>query len=73
MQVKKISEMPMINTIPKRTKFSLEELQGEYNYWRATKILQKMMDNNLITQAEFNKIDHLNRQSFSPLYVSLMP
>ncbi|WMJ86776.1 SHOCT domain-containing protein [Anaerocolumna sp. MB42-C2] len=73
MQIKKISDMPMINIIPNREPLSPEELQREYDYIKSVKIIQKMLDKNLITQEEFNKIDHLNRKSFSPLYSRLMP
>lgn len=49
-----------------------EELQGELDYWRSRKILQKMLDGGLITPDEFHKIDALNRRSFSPRLAQLM-
>jgi len=51
---------------------SPEELQGELDYWRSRKILQKMLDKGLITSDEFHKIDVLNRRSFSPKLARLM-
>ncbi len=49
-----------------------EELQGELDYWRSRKILQRMLDGGLITPDEFHKIDDLNRKSFSPKLARLM-
>ncbi len=51
---------------------SPEELQGELDYWRSKKILQKMLYKGLITSDEFHKIDVLNRRSFSPKLAQLM-
>jgi len=49
-----------------------EELQGELDYWRSRKILQKMLDRGLITPDEFHKIDELNCKTFSPKLARLM-
>jgi hypothetical protein len=73
MQITKISDLPMKNTGTERKHFSPEELQREYDYIKSVKIIQKMLDKHLITQEQFNKIDRLNRKSFSPLYSRLMP
>lgn len=58
----------------KRAKLAMppEELQGELDYWRSRKILQRMLDQGLITPDEFHKIDGLNRRSFSPRLAQLM-
>ncbi len=40
-----------------------EEMQGELDYWRSRKILQKMLDVGLVTPDEFHKIDGLDRKS----------
>lgn len=58
----------------KRAKLSMlpEELQGELDYWRSKKILQRMLDGGLITPDEFHKIDELNRKFFSPKLAQLM-
>jgi predicted HTH transcriptional regulator len=52
---------------------SLEQLQREFDYIRAEKLLNKMLEKGLISEAEFNKITALNRQTFSPLLAELMP
>jgi transcriptional regulator CtsR len=72
MQIIKIIEKPTTKPILERKPLITEELQREYDYIQSVKILHKMLDEGLITQEEFHKIDHLNRQSFSPLYTSLM-
>jgi len=58
----------------KRAKLTMppEELQWELDYWRSRKILQKMLDQGLVTPDEFHKIDVLNRRSFSPKLAQLM-
>jgi predicted HTH transcriptional regulator len=52
---------------------SLEQLQHEFDYIQAEKLLNKMLEKGLISEAEFNKITALNRRTFSPLLAELMP
>ena len=52
---------------------SLEQLQREFNYIQAEKLLNKMLEKGLISEVEFNKITALNRQTFSPFLAELMP
>jgi hypothetical protein len=73
MQVKQITELPTSSFAAKRKPVTEERLQCEYDYYRSLKLLQKMLSAGLITQEEFVKIDHRNRQSFSPFVVELMP
>ena len=54
-------------------KMSQEQLKREFDYIQAEKLLRKMLQKGLITEAEFNKIDALNRQSFSPFLAEIMP
>ncbi|WP_413778171.1 SHOCT domain-containing protein [Caproicibacterium sp. XB1] len=54
-------------------KMSQEQLQREFDYIQAEKLLRKMLQKGLITEAEFNKIEALNRQSFSPFLAEIMP
>ncbi|CDG36226.1 hypothetical protein CTHBC1_1586 [Acetivibrio thermocellus BC1] len=54
------------------TKISQEEIQREVDYWRAYKILQKILKAGLISEEEFDKIDKLNLKTFSPMYAQLM-
>ena len=73
MQVKQITELPTSPFAAKRKPATEERLQCEYDYYRSLKLLQKMLSAGLITQEEFEKIDHRNRQSFSPFGVELLP
>jgi uncharacterized protein HemY len=54
------------------TKITQEEIQREVDYWRAYKILQKILKAGLISEKEFDKIDKLNLKTFSPMYAQLM-
>ncbi|MGI6227938.1 MAG: SHOCT domain-containing protein [Peptococcales bacterium] len=55
------------------TRTSDDQLQGEFNYSQADKILKKMLNKGLIDEVEFNKITELNRETFSPILVKIMP
>ena len=50
-----------------------EQLQREYDYARAQKLLKSLLDEGLISEAEFNRITLLNRQTFSPALSEIMP
>ena len=53
--------------------FTTEELEQEYDYYMAQKLLEKMLGTGLISVAEFNKITAKNRQTFSPFLSEIMP
>ena len=71
-KVIKITDEIIENKIKRRT-VSQGQLQREFDYIQAEKILKKMLEKDLITEAEFNKITKLNRQTFSPLLAEIMP
>lgn len=71
-KVIKITDEIIENKI-KRRSVSQGQLQREFDYIQAEKILKKMLEKDLITEAEFNKITKLNRQTFSPLLAEIMP
>ena len=50
-----------------------DDLDKEYAYALATKMIKGMLVTGLITQYEYAKIDAKNRQSFSPYLSALMP
>ena len=52
---------------------SQEQLQCEFDYIQAEKLLRKMLEKGLITEVEFNKIDALNRQTPPPFLAEIMP
>lgn len=72
MQVTKITEEGQIPSRNSRT-LTMEELQQEYDYYMAQKLLKKLREADLISEGEFNKITAKNRQSFSPYLAELMP
>jgi hypothetical protein len=51
---------------------SHSEFQGELDYFRALKMIQKMREKGLITEDEFHRIDVLNRKSFTPVFAQLI-
>ena len=66
-----VNEFGSLN--PKKKYLSAEVLQREFDYYRAEKLLRKMLEKGLITEVEFYKIDALNRQTFSPFLKEIMP
>ena len=53
--------------------FTTEELEQEYDYYMAQKLMEKMLGTGIISVAEFNKITVKNRQTFSPFLSEIMP
>ncbi len=75
MRIKKVMKISdeIIDKSIELKKMSQEQLQREFDYIQAEKLLRKMLQKGLITEAEFNKIDVLNRQTFSPFLAEIMP
>jgi hypothetical protein len=72
MQVTKITDEQQMPISIKKV-YTQEELQREYNYILAQKILKSILEKGLISLDEFNKITELNRQTFSPYLAEIMP
>ena len=53
--------------------FTTEELQREYSYYMAQKLLKSLLAAGLISEGEFNKITAKNRLTFSPYLADIMP
>jgi hypothetical protein len=49
-----------------------EQLQCEFDYIQAEKLLKRMLGKGLITMDECGKITTLNRQTFSPMLAGIM-
>lgn len=49
------------------------QLQRDYDYFKALEVVKSMLDSGLISLLEYNKLTLLNRQTFSPMYVEIMP
>ena len=65
-----IEELPIL-TSP--TPPTTEQLQRDAGYHKAQQLLQSMLDSGLISLSEYNKITLLNRKTFSPYLVEIMP
>lgn len=65
--------MPNENTNAQSEYFTEERIKGDLDYLRAQNIAQKMLDDGLISVAEFNKLTAINRETFSPLFSEIMP
>ncbi|KEI07153.1 hypothetical protein Z957_09490 [Clostridium sp. K25] len=72
MQITKITEEHQLPIVAKKV-YTQEELQREYNYILAQKILKSILEKGLISLDEFNKITEKNRQTFSPYLAEIMP
>lgn len=53
--------------------FSQKEIIQDVNYYQAQKVAQSMLDRGLISLDEFNKLAQINRDTFSPFLVEIMP
>ena len=71
-KVTKISDEVIDKSTTALKRVSQEQLQREFDYIQAEKLLRKMLEKGLITEVEFNKIDALNRQTFSPFLAEIM-
>ncbi|MCQ4022510.1 MULTISPECIES: SHOCT domain-containing protein [unclassified Ruminococcus] len=49
------------------------EIQRDYDYFNAQKTAKALLNSGLISLSEFNKLTLLNRQTFSPINVEIMP
>jgi hypothetical protein len=49
-----------------------EQMQKEFDYMMAQRMLKDMLEKDLISLAEFNKISALNLVKFSPELASIM-
>ena len=72
MQVTKITGEQQIS-FPVVKVYTTEELQREYDYYMAQKLLKSLFDAGLISEGEFNKITAKKRQTFSPYLAEIMP
>lgn len=52
---------------------SQSEIQQDFNYYKAQKVIAEMLELGLISLLEFNKLNKINRETFSPLLVDIMP
>ena len=72
MQVTKVTS-DFHNQTVERKPFTDEELQREFDYYMAQKLLKKLWEEDLISEGELDKITAKNRQTFSPYLARIMP
>ncbi len=72
MQVTKVTSDFQNQTV-ERKPFTDEELQREFDYYMAQKLLKKLREEDLISEGELDKITAKNRQTFSPYPARIMP
>ena len=74
MEENKTVELTEGNTfITKPSALTDEDMQHEYDYYQAQKILAEMQNQGLVSVDEFNKITALNREIFCPYLAEIMP
>ncbi len=71
MEVQRIENFQMPNAVAH--KITQEDLQHEYDYYKAQKLLETMFMFGMISVDEFNKITEKNRKTFSPYLAEIMP
>ena len=49
------------------------DIEQDYNIFQAQKIAKNMLELGLISLSEFNKLTEINRKTFSPFWVEIMP
>ncbi|MBP7373939.1 MAG: hypothetical protein KA876_02530 [Prevotella sp.] len=72
MQITKVLEGDVLPT-PKIKTFTDRELQNEFDFYLAEKIVQTMHEKGLISDIELQKISEKNRLAFSPYLADIMP
>ncbi len=50
-----------------------EEIERDINFYKAQKVTGRMLELGLISLSEFNKLTQINRDTFSPFLVEIMP
>lgn len=60
-------------TKPDTALFPQEAIERDINYYKAQKIAEEMLERGLISLEEFNKLTQINRDTFSPYLVEIMP
>lgn len=63
-KVQPVTHQPLIAT---SEHINSEQLLNDLHYQQSRQIIQELLKKGLITPDEFNQIDTLNKQSFSPL------
>ena len=49
------------------------DIEQDYNFFQAQKVAENMLELGLVSLSEFNKLTEINRKTFSPFWVEIMP
>mgnify|MGYP000038932216 FL=1 len=49
------------------------DIEQDYSFFQAQKIAKNILELGLISLSEFNKLTGINRETFSPFWVEIMP
>lgn len=49
------------------------DIQQDYDFLQAQKVSEKLLALGLVSLSEFNKSTEINRKTFSPFWVEIMP
>ena len=49
------------------------DIQQDYDFLQVQKVSEKLLALGLISLSEFNKLTEINRETFSPFWVEIMP
>lgn len=50
-----------------------EDIQNDFNYYMAQRVAEQLKNAGLISIDEFNKLTQLNRRTFLPMNVEILP
>jgi hypothetical protein len=70
MEVQRIENFKIPNAVTHE--ITQEELQRDFDYYRAQKVLETMFMFGMISVGEFHKISAVNRKTFSPFLAEIM-
>ena len=70
MEVQRIDNFKVPSAVPQE--ITQDELQREFDYYKAQKVLETMFMFGMISVDEFHKISEQNRRTFSPFLSEIM-
>ena len=60
-----------VNHFP--TPLDEEQIQQDYDYFKAQEVAEMLYNTGRISLVEFNKLTQINRDTFSPILAKIMP
>lgn len=72
-ETKAVLQATDITSHLKAAPISSIEIQQDYDYFMAQRASEALFSAGLISLVEFNKLTQLNRDTFSPMFVEIMP